>query len=1296
MTFSFDASEIHNWSDTAEAAHNLPALIRKLVIDTLSESPAHIDMPSGSSVRLPGWDGILETSSGNAWVPTGISVWEFSCEKQITAKANRVYKGRTEENNGIDKANTTFVFLTSRRWPQKRKWEKDRRGEGVWLKVRALDADDLVAWLEQSPDVSQWLYEEIHKIRLGHGETKRIESLQLEVLDKVTPGLADVAEIKVAVQALVASLETRPEPSSPAPSDDPAVQKWTDEIDASRGLIQDGLILSAQQRLERVNDEAEELPDSLRFRLVTNLAVCALGDDRLGEACSLFDEAYSIQSGSPRAIANAALAAYIRQNPDHAVELAKEALETDPNNSTAAATLIRALWDLGEIEQLEEFEGSNGWITDDSVCGLYLAGIRTQQSRFDEAIDLYRSLINSNPDDVHTHLNFSHCLLICAQTDRLPVVYGIEALAMLQEAEIQANRAIELLQTTQLNSERREALGIRSGARALLGKLDEARSDLEAILREVPNHPEATLNKGLVLLRENRPVEARALLNSIECSDLRARALLPLADACLQSGDASAAVSFLQGTFKLDPPGREDVGRAETLLHAEAAAGAEDSVSPILEAAICQFPEDPGLLILDATRRNLQGDKEAAEAALVRVIEIVDEPHRRAIQAQLGHLYWSMERFADAADQFSKASEDDASHPVAVPTLISLVKSRQHRKALKLVEKIRATCEPPSSIVIEAEAGILEYVGDVTAAALRFEELCSYSDATQYDRMRLAMVQFRCGERASALQTATEIDTSELRDNPQALIELAYLKRFLGANDYLDDAYLARRYGHNNPVAHMGFFTLFQGIDNRVPEPQVVGPGCAVHIRNGEEEQWWYILEEGEESYGPQYQLPESDLARRLEGQRVGDIVEFRSGLEDLSYKVLAIQSKYVRAFQETAEEFSTRFPENHSLSRVKLDDDFSQIFESVELRSQSVSNADGMYQTGRLPFLAFCSIIGYPALEVWPEYTMRPSARIHFSSGAVEEVIEAEELLDEATDVVLDMVSLLTIHRLDVVERLRKRFSRVAIPQLVFDEIQHVVHTMRVSRPPTASLGRDEAGRYTHTEFLESDRVKRQEYAESVLELADSLERIPSYPLLDSDDSESLMDALTPAGAGAVLSGDRQSMTKKVLVSDDRLQSEIARYIGVGTVNSQLLLFELARSAAITYEEYSAYVEQLALMNYWYVRIGPQDILQRLESHQYAITEGVQAMLRSLQGPDCPEDAAASVTAEVIASLAKASLLHQPGEQLLSLAIAEMRSGRSTTQVLIRFREEISVKLKLAPIQCDRILQIVDLYMRI
>ena len=189
-------------------------------------------------------------------------------------------------------------------------------------------------------------------------------------------------------------------------------------------------------------------------------------------------------------------------------------------------------------------------------------------------------------------------------------------------------------------------------------------------------------------------------------------------------------------------------------------------------------------------------------------------------------------------------------------------------------------------------------------------------------------------------------------------------------------------------------------------------------------------------------------------------------------------------------------------------------------------------------------------------------------------------------------------------------------------------------------------------------------------------------------------MDALTPAGAGAVYSGDEHSEIRPVLISDDLLQFHVARYLGMGTANTQDLLQELLRSGLITDQEYSSRVEQLVLLNYWFVRIGAQDILNSLETNGYRTTKGTQAMLQTLRGPDCSEDAAASVGAEVVASLAKGPLLPEHLELFLSLVVAEIRSGRQTNRVILKFRNEIGMRLQLAPLQCTRILQALNLYM--
>ena len=1294
MTYSLDASELNHWSDIPDAEHKLPGLIRRLVLDTLPESPSQIDMPSGSSVRLPGWDGILEVGCGNTWVPNGVSGWEFSCNKRITSKANEDYEKRTADPLELKRATTTFVFVTPRRWNGKRQWVKERRKERKWRDVRAYDADDLVTWLEQSPEVTAWFASLTSRLPSDHLTINRIEGLSQEIKDQVTTGFGGIADMRVALQTLITSVATQVEQPDSEPVQDVEQRKLSEKIDAARDLIQQGLIAAARKQLEGIENEVKQIPAPLRFRLLTNQAACALGEDRFDEASSLFTEAHRTQPENRKGITNAALAALLQQNPKRAAELAQQALTQDPLDSNAAANLILALWELGENEQLESFVVSAEWITEESASAAALARVRVLQARYDDATAIYRSLIQADPDDAHAHISLSQCLIALAQADRLPVAYSKGALAKFREAEFKADRAIELLQPTQLNARLHEALVLRAGARARLGKLDEAMRDVDVVLGAAPEHPAATLQKGLLLLKKGLASEARNWLESIQDPDVRDDSLLPLADASLESGDSAAAIDLLKGSFRLDPPEREDLARAQSLLRAEAATGTDDTVGPVLEAAIERFPSDPGLFVLAAVRSSLRGDTEATESALINAIDLAGKPHRQALQIQLGHLYEGVGRFADAVEQFSEACGDDATRPAAVPLLFSLSFSGQHRKALDLARKIREISDPsPPRSVVGVEAETLSYVGDVRAAVLRYRELCSREDSVPDDWVRLAAAQFRCGEHDEALMTILGINGSELSHAPQDLMKLAQMKRSLGAADYMYDAYLARRNGLNDPNVHLGYFRLFLGWSEDREEPVVVKPGCSVLLKDEEEEKWWHILENGEEPSGPRELFPDDDLAQRLLGRNVGDVIVLRQGLGDVSFELTDLQSKYVRAFQETCEEFSIRFPDDMSLSRVRMDSNFTQFFQSIELRHQHVSYVEELYKSGKLPFASYCSLIGSSTLEVWPDYTAQPHRRLHFGTGTDQEASEAGELLRDADTIVLDMVAFLTVHKLRLTEHLRTRFSRITIPQIVFDEIQNDIDRMGIDPAPSGYAGRDEEGRYTLTEMTEEVWEERKAYARSVLELANSFERIPSYSILDADDPKWVIDRLTPGGAGAVFAGDEQSEVRPILISDDLPLSNVARLLGLGAGNSQVLLMELLRSNFISEVEYSSKIEELVLMNYWFVWISAQDILRRLEANGYQTTPGTRAMLKTLGGPGCTEDTAASVGAEVIANLAMRSLISQQLNLLLISVLEAIRHGRRTDRVISKFEAEIETRLALVPLQCDWILRTVDFY---
>lgn len=102
MPWLFDANHLEHWADDRSAQDFLPRLVRQL-IHGLTDSLQRIVFPAGSSVQLGGWDGIVESSQGNEFVPPGVSGWELSTQKKgKKGKADDDYEKRSEDPRGLD------------------------------------------------------------------------------------------------------------------------------------------------------------------------------------------------------------------------------------------------------------------------------------------------------------------------------------------------------------------------------------------------------------------------------------------------------------------------------------------------------------------------------------------------------------------------------------------------------------------------------------------------------------------------------------------------------------------------------------------------------------------------------------------------------------------------------------------------------------------------------------------------------------------------------------------------------------------------------------------------------------------------------------------------------------------------------------------------------------------------------------------------------------------------------------------------------------------------------------------
>lgn len=174
MDLFVTARLIRDWADRLDARSTLPHVVRRLVAATAS-GIAEIDFRAYESVQRPGFDGIVECTSGNAWVPAGRSVWELSTEKDDrgqfkVSKANEDFEKRTENTPRDEQERSFYVCLTPRKFNRKRDWAQEKRDDknSFWRGIRAYDAVDLEQWVEAAPaGVRAWFGRQIGARPLG-------------------------------------------------------------------------------------------------------------------------------------------------------------------------------------------------------------------------------------------------------------------------------------------------------------------------------------------------------------------------------------------------------------------------------------------------------------------------------------------------------------------------------------------------------------------------------------------------------------------------------------------------------------------------------------------------------------------------------------------------------------------------------------------------------------------------------------------------------------------------------------------------------------------------------------------------------------------------------------------------------------------------------------------------------------------------------------------------------------------------------------------------------------------------
>jgi tetratricopeptide (TPR) repeat protein/transcription elongation GreA/GreB family factor len=1070
-------------------------------------------------------------------------------------------------------------------------------------------------------------------------------------------------------------------------------------LDAARDLLNQGRPRAARLILDELRKElaSKSASAQLLFRIATNLGACALQFNEYETANKEFAVALSYQPASVKGLANCALAKLLLGRPEDALLLSKQACQIDRRDPHATSNFIRALHELNRSGDVETLLRDEPWILEVPTCALTLANIRYEQGRYSDAESLARGFLHRSPDEAQSLVLVAQAIITPIQkelNDDPPLRWRIpeQTQNRLLEAEMLLTNAADLLRHHDTPARFHAALARRGVVRIMLGRYEDALTDCDRVLADNPTHEQALGNKAILLLKLDRTNDSIKILERLKSEP---ESHIPLALAYVDNKEPEKAIAILRPMFEPEKHGDLQFQIADTLLSAYNLSPNEPAAEEIIRSISEKWPNDARGLAAIARYRRRQGRNEDAIALLREALAYANDNLHDLIALQLADIYYSLDRHSEAADLYGEIVDKTSDNPITRKYLVSLFNAGSFRETLILAQALRGNNDA-IPVITELEGLVMQYIGDLDRAIELFEKLSQVEPRKVIHRIRIVLLHLRRGNRAAAQNLLSNIQPGDVSDG-QTLIQVAQARALLRMTGILPFAYRARRLDPRNPEVHLGYVGLLlrrEVLDKALFEADQIVPGCTVHLRTGDKVQTFTIVDDSESNL-LSGELSQSDpLARRLMGLRKGAQVVLREGLEDLSYEIIDVQSKYVFAFQETLSNFSTWFPDHTGLFKVEFKEgDFSKVKLALDARQHRGAQVLSLYRDKQLTLGAFARLVGTPLIDVWAGLVNRTDGVILASTGVGQEQQQETALVLSADEIVLDLTSILTLAYLNLLEDVPRRFKALFVPQALMDEIDETMARKFFDPRPVLSVWK-ENDTYFRKEITPEDYERGRKLLEGIRKFVQThCTLTPTRTALDVGKVklEQMQDLLGKDAIAAILVAKETTLP---LYSDDLGLRLVARNDWqVSGFWTQTLLLDLRDKGLIAEERYREVVQKLLLANYRFVSIDGAGLLWILKANSFSSTPAVTRVFESLHGPECSDDSAILVLADLVKRIWLEPVLYEQKLLLLELVLNTLTSGRDLERILNRFKITLRGQFALIPQVLRPISQSIDLW---
>lgn len=993
-------------------------------------------------------------------------------------------------------------------------------------------------------------------------------------------------------------------------------------------LIDEGYLNKAMLLLKETETKAwDKMKDGSRYLLLRAKALTSMNLGENEEGARIFIEALKYGQTIDKAHSNAALAYLILKDEKKAEEFARKALQMNAENIRAYSILIQISADADLPSLIERVPES---IKNHPDIALAIARKGKILGKDVTEKWLKVAIANEEKPDIMTRVALSETIL----------------LSISQDGQIMREEEITQKQIDRLNEAKKyleEGYNLIKGndyekrfifvvmnlglVNKQLANLEDALKFMNICIELEPSEKRYKKIKAEILRNMGRYDDARKVLEELLIDKPKDETVLLYAEVLKHGKDFDRAVKIIE-EYLADNPPQEFVHEGERVLLQIYLDKADSQKAQEYAKKIAEkYPANIYALLDVARAQKNAGEAEEASSYLERAESVLTDKSSLSEIKLIADAWYMMGVHAKALPVYERIPLSELDARTLQKLLNCYYKVGRSGEALKLCREITAK-QGRLPFVSEVEADIYESLENFSEAERVYKEYLALYPSDNHIKTRLGRIYLE--------ETKLE-EIKKLIDSGITVDDLGWQDRFvivglyeaLGKNrEAFEYAYETRRKFRKIPEVHLAYISFFiqRDKDSDFLKKERVETDCAVRLKDHVQQETWYIIESIDREDADEHELNKNHfLAQQVLGRSVGEKITLVSNpIIEEKGEITDIQSKYVRAFQDSLRDFPRLSPNNPAFSTIpmedpkdgKLPEGVKAILKHLEKRVEREKEIQALYEKKKMTIGVYSKLTGHSLAEIWSKLFSDPNSFMVVAEGAGKEREDALKLLEQMSGekkIVIDAATIMTLHAIGALTDASDFFGKMDIARSTKSVFEDMLETLQ-RNPEGDFFG---LGGFTKQGDKHVSReVNKIKEVLTWIEKNCNLVPLPEETTLKlGKRRDDLYETMGEENIDAMLLASRDGY---VLFSDDLLLRVIAKNeYKIQGFWTQAFLMYLLYKQNFPREKYDEMIIILAKARYSYTAVDEGVLLAAARKSEWLLAEPFSTILKIVKSSD-------------------------------------------------------------------------------